>query len=211
MSFFEDVWNYLYESYFSLGEGYTNLGSDSNPLITVGAVIFGLYIGVFIACIAMFYNRRIVGSAVRRMLEEKILTRESALTLSELGYEKDFWTRTLFRDSKALHRVVKCVEEENFYAEQNRCKVEYEERREAGERLPRFREEIYRIDVENDHFYVPEELEIEALTKFKRKGSSWISLVVCLVAMTVVFFAILLLLPWFLTLLNNAFGNISGG
>ena len=210
-NFFEDVWTYLYEAYFNMGDGYTNLGTESSPLITVGTIVFGIYIGSLIACIVMFYNRQIVGGAVRRMLEMKIDGKEKALTLCELGYKKNFFVRTLFRDSSSLHRVVKCVEEEEFYAEQNAARIEYEKKREEGEKLPKFRDEIYRIDVDNDHFYIPEELEIAAATKFRKKGSTWVSMLISVVLLTIAFIALLLFLPWFLGEVDNAFGIIADG
>ena len=179
-------------------------------MITVGTVVFGIYIGALIACVAMFYNRQIVGGAVRRMLEANIDSREKAITVSELGYKKNFFVRSLFRDSNSLRKVVKCVEEENFYAEQNASRIEYEKKREAGEKLPRFRDEIYRIDIENDHFYIPEEQNIAATTKFRKKGSTWGSMIISIVLLTVAFFALLLFLPWFLGQLDGAFGNILG-
>ena len=210
MKFFEDIWNYFYDAYFNMGEGYANLGTEANPLITVGTVVFGLYIGIVIACIVMFYNRQIVGSAIRRMLEMKIHTREDAKTISELGYVKNFLIRSLFRDSGSLRRVIKCVEEEDFYAEQNQSRAEYEKKREEGEKLPKFRDEIYRVDIDNDHFYIPEELEIEALTKFNKKGSSWVSMIIWIVVISIVFVLLLFFLPWFLGQLDSALGNIFG-
>ena len=209
-NFFEDVWNYLYEAYFNIGSGYENLGTESSPLITVGTVVFGLYIGALIACAVMVYNRQVVGSAVRRMLDGKIHSRENALTLSELGYKKNFLIRSMFRDSNSLRRVVKCVEEEDFYAEQNKARIEYDKKRESGEKLPKFREEIYRVDIDNDRFYIPEELELTATSKFQKKGSTWVSMIVGIVILTVAFVALLLFLPWFLGQLDGAFGTIAG-
>ena len=210
-NFFEDVWKYLYDAYFNMGNGYENLGTDGSPLMTVGTVVFGIFAGTLIACIVMFYNRQVVGSAVRKMLDEKICDREHAARLSDMGYKKNFFIRTLFRDSNSLHKVVKCVEEEDFYAEQSKARAEYDEKRASGEKLPRFREEIYRIDVDNDHFYIPEEREIDALTKYKKKGSTWVSMVIGIVVLIILFFALLLFLPWFLGLLDEALGVISGG
>ena len=209
-NFFGDVWNYLYDAYFNMGSGYENLGTDTTSLITVGTIVFGVYIGAIIACVIIFYNRQVVGSAVRKLLDEKIFDREKALTISDLGYKKNFFVRTLFRDSNALHRVVKCVEEEDFYAEQDAEREEHEKRVASGEKLPKFRDEIYRIDVENDRFYIPEELEITALTKFRKKGSTWLSMVVAIVILTVAFFAVLFFLPGFLGKVDGAFGTISG-
>ena len=210
MGFFKDVWSYLYDAYFNMGGGYTNLGSETNPLVTVGSVVFGIYIGTLIACIVMVYNRQVVGSAVRRMLDNKIHKREDAKTLSELGYTKNFLIRSMFRDSHSLRRVVKCVEEEDFYAEQSEARAEYDKKRESGERLPRFREELYIVDIDNDHFYIPEDREITALTKFRKKGSTWLSMVISIILLTVAFFALLLFLPWFLGELDTAFGTIAG-
>ena len=210
-SFFEDVWNYLNDAYFNIGDGYTNLGTEQSPLITVGTVVFGIYIGAVIACIVMFYNRQVVGSAVRKMLEKKIHSREEALTLEELGYTKNFLIRSMFRDSNSLRRVVKCVEEEDFYSKQSASKIEYDKKRDEDKKLPKFREELYRVDIDNDHFYIPDELELTATTKFQKKGSTWISMIVAILLLTVAFVALLLFLPWFLGQLDGAFGNIMGG
>ena len=210
-NFFEDLWNYLYDAYFNMGKGYENLGTDSSPLMTVGTVVFGLFIGSVIACIAVFYNRQVVGSAVRKMLDGKIHDREHAVRLSDLGYKKNFFICSLFRDSNSLRKVVKCVEEEDFYAEQEKARLEYEEKRNSGEKLPRFRTEVYRVDVDNDRFYIPEELEITAVTKFKKKGSSWVAMLIGIIALTIIFFALLLFLPWFLGQIDDGFGKIING
>ena len=210
-NFFEDVWNYLYGSYVSMGSGYENLGTDKSPLITVGTVVFGLFIGTVIACIVMVYNRQVVGSAVRRMLKDGIHTREGAVRLCELGYKKNFLIRSLFRDSHSLRRVVKCVEEEDFYAEQEQSRLEYEQKRATDKSLPKFREQIYRVDVENDRFYIPEDLKFTAEVKFQKKGSTWVSMTVGIIILVIAFFAILLFLPWLLEQIDGAVGIISGG
>lgn len=209
-NFFQDVWNYLYDAYFNIGDGYENLGTDGSPIITVGVVVFGIFIGAIIACVVMFYNRRVVGSAVRRMLNDKIHSREEAKSLSELGYEKNVFIRTLFRDNAALRRVVKCVEEEDFYSEQEKARHEYESERQKNKKLPKFHEKIYRVDISNDRFYIPEEQIDVAQTRFRKKGSGWASMIISIVILTVVFIALLFFLPWFLDGLNDAFGVISG-
>lgn len=209
-NFFQDLWNYLSDAYFNIGNGYENLGTESSPLVTVGVVIFGIYIGAVIACAVMFYNRQVVGSAVRRMLGEEIHSREGAKTLLELGYKKNFFVRSLFRDSTSLRKVVKCVEEENFYAEQEKARAEYEQEREKNKKLPRFREKTYRVDVSTDRFYIPEEQKFTAEVKFQKKGSTWVSMLIGIIILTIAFFAILLFLPWFLDGVNDAFGVISG-
>ena len=69
---------------------------------------------------------------------------------------------------------------------------------------------LFRSDIDNDHFYIPEEHEIEALTKFNKKGSSWVSMIIWIVVISIVFVLLLFFLPWFLGKLDGAFGNIFG-
>lgn len=209
-NFFEKLWNYLYDAYFNIGRGYENLGTESSPLVTAGTIVFGLFIGSVIACIIVFYNRQVVGSAVRRLLSENVFSREAAKTISELGYKKNFFVNSFFRDNQSLKRIVKCVEEEDFYAEQEKARLEYEEARKENKKLPKFKEEIYRVDVTTDRFYIPEDLKYRAEIRYNKKGSTWLSVILGIVLLTVIFFAVLLVLPWILGETNSAFGAISG-
>ena len=164
--FFDSIWNYLYEAYIKT-DG--SLGGQES-LVTVGTVVLGLFIGSIIACVVMTYNRNLLGAVVRKILELEITTRENAKTIEELGYKKNVFIRGFFRDSESLRRVVKCVEEEDFYAEQTKEKEELDNARKENKRLPKYKEKIYRVDVDNDHFYIPEDLRDVAEKRFNKRG-----------------------------------------
>ena len=196
--FFNSVWNYLYEAYIKTDN--TLGGQDS--LVTVGMVVLGLFIGSIIACVVMMYNRKLLGTVVRKILAQEITTRQSAKTIEELGYKKNVFIRGFFRDSESLRRVVKCVEEEDFYAEQKSEKEELDEERAKNKKLPKFKEQIYRVDVDTDHFYIPEDLRDVAEKRFNKKGSGWGSLILATLALTAIFIALLFALPWLFSMIS---------
>ena len=197
--FFSSVWNYLYEAYIEMDGSFG--GSDT--LVTVGMVVLGLYIGSVIACVIMTYNRQLLGTAVRKMLSMDITSRENAKTVEELGYKKNFFIRSLFRDSDSLRRVIKCVEEDDFYADQEKEREELEEARKENKKLRKFKTKIYRADIDNDHFYIPQDLHDLAERRFNKKGSTWVSMIFAIIALTVIFVALLFFLPWFFGLLGG--------
>ena len=189
--FFDRIWNYLYEAYIKTDSSFG--GQDS--LVTVGTVVLGLFIGSIIACIVIMYNRNLLGTVVRKMLSLDISQRENAKTIEELGYKKNIFIRSFFRDSESLRRVVKCVEEEDFYAEQEKAKASVDEVRASNKKLPKYKEQIYRADVDNDHFYIPENLRDVAERRFNKKGSGWISMIIAIIVLTAAFIALLFVLP----------------
>ena len=189
--FFDSIWNYLYEAYVKTDSSFG--GQDS--LVTVGTVVLGLFIGSIIACIVVMYNRNLLGTVVRKMLSLEISDRENAKTIEELGYKKNIFIRSFFRDSESLRRVVKCVEEEDFYAEQKKLQEDIEAARAENKKLPKFKERIYRADVDNDHFYIPEDLRDVAEKRFNKKGSGWVAMIIAIVVLTAAFIALLFVLP----------------
>ena len=196
--FFSSIWNYLYEAYVATNE---SLGGG-DTMITVGMIVLGIYIGSVIACIIVTYNRQLLGIAVRKMISMEIFTRESAKTVGELGYKKNFFIRSFFRDNESFRRVVKCVEEEDYYAEQEKEREELEAAREKNKKLPKHKTTIYRADLDNDRFYIPEEMRSLAEKRFNKKGSTWISMIFAILALTVIFVVILFFLPWFFGLFS---------
>ena len=140
-NFFQDIWNYLYYIYLSVDGNYENLGFDRNTLFSLRLLVLGIFVGTIFACLSMAYNKQVLGNAVRRLLEKGATSPETALVYSDLGYsKKNFLIRHAFATSVSLRRVVKCVEEEEFYREQNEDMEEYEKKRKENKKLPRFKE-----------------------------------------------------------------------
>ena len=72
---------------------------------TLELIIWSVYIGASISVFAIFYTRRILGSVVRRLIENGCHSDESAMTLSEIGSEKNFLAKFSIRHG-ILHSVV---------------------------------------------------------------------------------------------------------
>ena len=194
-SFFEDVWNYLYDVYLRVDGNYENLGFENMPLLSLRLIVLGIFVGGVGACLAMAYNKQVLGGIVRRIISKGAIDRENAMSADDLGFKKNFLARYALASSHSLKSIVKCVEEEQFLAEQAEEKAEYDKKREENKRLPKFKELTYLVDIENATFYIPEELRIRAEIKFEKKGSGWLNTVFAIVGLSIVFFLLLLVLP----------------
>lgn len=207
-TFWEDVWNYLYDVYLRVDGNYQNLGLEKMPLFSIRLTVLGLFAGIIIACVAMAYHKQFLGGIVRRLIERGCLSSEDAMTAEELGYVKNPLIKYALERSTSLRSVVKCVEEEEFYRQQAADMEAYEEKRKSEPKLPRYKSREYIIDTATDRFYIPEDKRIRAEIKFEKKGSGWFSTVISIVIMLVAFFVLLLVLPQVLGFLDDLFGGI---
>ena len=206
-SFFELLWQEFRNAYVINEVYYEHLGIEGSDLFQIKLLLLGLFLGLSIASFSVVYDKRVLGNAVRTLLKKECLSPEKAQTLSELGYARNAIIRYSVRKSIALRRVVKCVEEEKFLAEQEKLRKEHEEKRKTDKSIGRFREVAYVFDLENDHFYIPEKQKYVADIKFERKGNTWMGAILATVIMLVMYVALLLYLPEILDILNAYFAN----
>ena len=209
--FFQKLWEFFYyDVYLALDSNYQNLGLGTGTITSVRVIVLGIFIGAVIGCLYMAYNKQVLGGAVRKMLSEESGCRsaENAKTLAELGFTKNALVKSAVQRSASLRRVVRCVEEEEFYRSQEERRAEYEKKRaESVEKLPKFRELTYRVDASSDHFYIPEELCEMAAHKFDGKGFSWTAAIIGIILLFIAFFILLLVLPKILTVIDDFFGT----
>ena len=209
--FFRKLWEFFYyDVYLALDSNYQNLGLDTGTITSVRVIVLGIFIGAVIGCLYMAYNKQILGGAVRKMLSEDggCRSAESAKTLSELGFTKNPLIKSAVQGSASLRRVVRCVEEDEFYRAQDERRAEYEKKcAESDGKLPKFREFTYRVDAKGDHFYIPEELCDMAEHKFDGKGFSWTAAIIGIVILCIAFIAVLLVLPKILTYIDSFIGT----
>ena len=201
MGFWEEFWHEI-----DYGT-YSNLGLDTGNVRSVGLIVLGIFIGIIIACLAMAYNKQVLGGFVRRVLSENCRSAEGAKTLEELGYKKNPFIRSAVQRNVSLRRVLHCVEEEEFYREQNEDREAYEKKRAEEPTLPKFREREYLVDPSRDHFYIPEDKSEMAEHKFDAKGASWVSTIVWIAVIIIAFFIIMSFLPNILDTLNDFVGS----
>ena len=203
-SFFEDVWNYLYDVYIRSEGSYENLGLETMPLFSIRLTVLGIFIGMVVACIAMAYHKKVLGGIVRKLIATESLSPESAKTAEELGYKKNFLIKNALERSTSLKSVVKCVGEEEFYTAQIGAKALHEQN--ASARKKKFRMREYMIDAAIDRFYVPEDKRIRVEIKFEKKGSGWLATTVSIIFVAILFFVVLLVLPQVLTYIDGMLG-----
>lgn len=203
----EDLWEYIRDVYFAVDGNYQHLGLDTGTVTSVRIIVLGLFIGVIIACVAMAYNKQVLGGFARKLLSLGVNSADKAMTLEQLGYLKNPFIRSAVQRSVSLRRVVRCVEEEKFNKEQEADREAYEKKREAEPKLPKFREQDYRVDPKLDSFYIPEELSYTAERKFTSKGSSWVVTLIGIIVLFIAFFVLLLVLPHVLSSVDDFIGG----
>ena len=79
---------------------------------TLELIIWSAYIGASISVFAIFYTRHILGSVVRRLIENGCNSKESSMTLSEIGSEKNFFAKHSIKHG-VLRSVVSTVPAKN--------------------------------------------------------------------------------------------------
>lgn len=195
-SLLEELWDYFVEYYLEADTVYLNLGIEGNSIVSLPLILAGLCIGTMIAVFAVMRDSRVIGSYVRKMLENGKIDKENAVTLFELGTSERSDFAKALRRSVTLRRYVRCVEEEQF--NEKKLNGEIEDKAE------------YKF-VGGEHFYIPEDKRIGAEFKYIKRGvRAWVLPIIAL-ALVIVFFALMLVLPYVLSLLDAFVGTWKGG
>lgn len=205
----QDIWDYIYYNVISPDPVYypnLGLGKDAMPMVRL--TIVGLLIGVLIASFAVIFDKRVLGAFVRKLLREECLSSESAKRLSDLGFASKHTIKNSLRRGTTLRSVVKCREEEEYYAKLAKEKEEYEQKRAEDPSLPEFIDVPYRVNADADHFYIPEEKKYTADIRFEKKGTSWITFVIALIVAVILFFVLIVSIPEILSLLDQLVGAL---
>ena len=203
----EEIWEYLEGKYFSVDTGrYENISLGSGSLITLQRVVLGICVGLIIAAGMACYDKNKLGGFVRAIVREQALWPEKAKTLSELGFSGNRAVRMSLRSPNKLGKIVRCVEKDAYDEQVAVARAAYVEQNgnEEGFFYPQ-----YRVDLENDHFYIPDEEHYRAETRFDNKGSGWRAFtLVCIVAVMAAV-AVCFLLPDMIQLVDNMIGILT--
>lgn len=207
--FLVQLWNDFIDVYVTNNVYYPYLGLEGTDIFEIKLLILGLFLGLALASFGAVYDKRVLGNMVRTVLDRGCLSPENAQTLERLGYARNSIVRHSVKKSVSLRRVLRCVEEEQFLADQKKRRTEHEEMRKTDKSIGRFRETAYVFDLENDHFYIPEELKYTADIKFEKKGSTWLGATVFTLIMLVLYIILLIYLPEILDILNDFAANFA--
>ena len=86
-------------------------GSDTSVASIVWPLIFGAFISVIISVI----NKKNVGKLVKKLIEAKASTPDSAKTLEELGLSKNSYLRYTTRPTSTLMNIISITDDKRLY------------------------------------------------------------------------------------------------
>ena len=78
--------------------------------MTLDVVLWSMFIGLMLGAFAMLYHKLVGGAVVRRLFDEKAALPEQAMTLKQMGLEKNILVRFALRKGSGLRKVVLSTE-----------------------------------------------------------------------------------------------------
>lgn len=200
MSLFEELYQYVLDncvnaSFRSLR--YIKITSTGEPFIVA---ILGIFIGFFLASVAVIYQKRFLGKFVIRLQEKNAYTEDTAQSLADLGLSKNFFIRqNLKSPGSVIRKMVRILSPQGENGE------ERAEKDESTEKKPKvsLKESI---DFESAKFYIPEELRYRAEFRFRKQGSALLYILLSFILCTVFASLLILFFPDLIRLADNTLG-----
>ena len=206
-SLFEELWAYLEGKYFSVDTGrYEHIQIGTGSLVTLQRIVLGIFIGIIIAAGIVCYDKNRLGAFVRALVKEQCLWPDKAKTLYDLGFARNSGVKASLRSRNQLGKIVRCVEKEAYEKKVEEARAAYVE--EHGNDTDFFMPD-YRIDFDNDHFYIPDEEHYRAEVRYDQKGSGWRAFVLVVLISVVGAAVVCYLLPDMLQLVDNMIGILT--
>ena len=192
--------------------GYDNFNFGSGNIVNIHVIVFGIFIGVMAASIYAIYTKQVLGKFVRALLSEEATSPESAKTLRELGFSKNY---AIIQGLKGytLGRVVSCIEKDEYIESTNRMRASHEESRaeakKQGKRIPAFREPKFDKKVSECRYYIAEKNKYTAQMRFNPNGSGYGTFFFVLMVSLMCIVIIYALLPQILAFADAAISDFT--
>lgn len=235
LSLLSDIFDYIKETFFTIEYGdYEHIQVSDSEFASLQVVIIGLAIGIIIAACSMTFTQRVIGGFVRALISRECFDPKSALTLSELGYEKNPSVRGALRSNYVLKKYVRTLtaEEragnfevreasekisettenvENSENSENAENTTNAENSENAEQKPKKAGVILRdagkIDISSSRFFIDKDESYAADVRFDKKGTNPVVLVIVIAVTIALTIAVFKVLPDLLQMLDNLLGS----
>ena len=198
MSLFEELYQYILDkcvnaSFRSLR--YIKITSTGEPFIVA---ILGMFIGFFLASVAVIYQKRFLGQFVTRLQRKNAFTEDTAQSLSDLGLSKNIFIRqSLKSQGSVIRKMVRIVTPQSEGGGAS-------EADENAEKKPiSLKEEI---DFATAKFYIPEQLRYRAEFRFRKRGSAILYVILSFLLCSVFAFLLIAFFPDLIRLADNTIG-----
>ena len=180
MNLFEELYNYLHETYFSPDLSAIQNFETYDIERFLPFLIVGLCVGVFLAVCGTYYVSHYLGKVVRALYSRRVFTPEAALTLDELELNKPLIRRALYRET-VVSKYVKPKEELKSLA-----------------------------DVKTARFYIPDDIRFIADKRFKESKLGFKLIVITFFLCFTACFGLLFIVPEILQLADNVISMTKG-
>ena len=177
----ENIKDWLYDFFNPKLDGYTNFDFGEGDMINIRMIIFGIFAGVLLASLYAIYVKNVIGAFVRKLLAEGCLAQEKAMTLEELGFNKNIFVKQALRGSLLASTVI-------------HVKPEPKEGEEG---------------TEAEKYYIKEERKYAAEMRFNARGSGWPTFFFVLLCSVIAIFIIFAALPHVIDFLDNTISIFS--
>lgn len=167
-------------------EHYEHLTFFNDPN-TFKWLVLGLYFGIIVASLIMFYNKNVLGSFVRRLDAAGCTSRENAKTVGELGCGKNIFYRISLRTGYSLRNVVVSVNGTNDT------------------------DGVKKVPYTQNRYYIPEEKKETVLRRFNAKGSGWLSVLLIAAIGLVLVILLFLIAPFIVGMIESTINGFSSG
>ena len=161
--------------------------------MTLEIVIWSLFIGIVIGVFGSFYVKQILGAFVRKLLEVDASSPLTAKTLSDTGFEKNYFVINALKSTSSLRKLIRCADEDA--SDNDESKLSAKQRKEK---------------LMSTRWYIPHELCDRAEFMYSSKGNS---LGVALIAIAAFLIAALIsftVVPDLVQMATNAFSSFGG-
>lgn len=166
----------MYEFFYELLHlyDYTEYQSFSFSPNTLRIVFIFAWIGMICAIIGSFYSNFYLGSFVKKLIDAGADSPENARSLYDLGIENKAMLERSLREGSVLRKTV-CV------AEIDTNGINMADKNSTAQK-----------------YYIPQESQERATKRFNVKGNGIISLIISILALTVILILLLIFGPWIL-------------
>ncbi len=169
-----------------------------NPTISIEMLIWSIGAGVGLGAVAAYLRRDVMGKAARILLKREADTPEKALTLAEMGCEKNILIRLGLREEGSLRREIVCANADDF---QPRTPGKF--RAVLRKIFSRDPELPAKLDFATARFYLPEANKFRAEERYNAKGQTLPRLILALGLIALVCAGAVFVIPELMQMLDN--------
>lgn len=147
---------------------------------TLELTVWSIAVGAILAIFSTYYNRTILGGFVRTLINNGALSVDTAITLDEVGYQKNAFIKRALVKKATFRKIVFEVDDEIVIASEGHS----------------FSARTKPIDLSTARFYIAEENRIMAELRYDNKGADIFGVITAIIIILVLAYVITLVFPY---------------